>query len=65
MLNPPVRKGLFVGDRVVSIGLHSRVHGVGKIAAIRKTNGVSLATVKFPSGHLAEFTHLQLRKVAA
>ncbi len=68
MLNPrPVRNanGLSVGDRVVAIGLISRVHGVGKIAAIRTFKGVDLAAVKFASSHTAEFTVLQLRKVAA
>lgn len=62
---PPTRLGLYVGDRVVSIGLHSRVHGVGKIAAIRKVKGIKLAAVKFASGHADEFTELQLRKVSA
>ncbi len=69
-LNPrPVRNastnGLSVGDRVVAIGLISKIHGVGTIAAIRPDSGIDLAAVKFDSGHSAEFTELQLRKVAA
>jgi hypothetical protein len=35
------------------------MHGIGKIAAIRD----KLIAVKFESGHVAEFTELQLRKV--
>lgn len=73
MLKPrPVRaatstptNALSVGDRVVAIGLISRVHGIGKIAAIRTFKGVDLAAVKFASGHSDEFTELQLRKVSA
>jgi len=67
-LNPrPIRNGhnLFVGDRVVAIGLYSKVHGTGKIAAIRQVKGINLAAVKFDSGHVAEFTELQLRRKAA
>lgn len=52
---------LNVGDRVVAIGLISRVHGIGKIAAIRQ----GLVAVKFASGHVDEYTELQLRKVSA
>ena len=64
MLNPrPVREGLFVGDRVVAIGLYIRVHGIGTIAAIRSVQDIKLAAVKFESSHAAEFTELQLRKV--
>lgn len=56
---------MIVGDRVIAIGLYSRVHGLGKIAAIRSIKGVNLAAVKFDSGHTDEFTELQLRKVSA
>ncbi len=72
MLNPrPVRHvklnthdGLSVGDRVVAIGLCSRVHGIGTIAAIRTVSNIKLAAVKFESSYAAEFTELQLRKVS-
>lgn len=59
------RTGLNVGDHVVAIGICSKVHGIGKIAAIRTFKGVDLAAVKFASGHSDEFTELQLRKVAS
>jgi hypothetical protein len=63
---PPVRTiteilapNLSAGDHVIAIGLYSRMHGIGKIAAIRD----KLIAVKFESGHTNEFTELQLRKV--
>ena len=69
MLNPqPVRLNthdvLTVGDRVVPIGIDSRRHGIGTIAAIRVVRDIKLAAVKFESSHKAEFTELQLRKVS-
>jgi hypothetical protein len=49
---------LKAGDRVIAIGLYSKLHGIGKIAAIRG----KLIAVKFASGHVSEFTEYQLRK---
>jgi len=71
MLNPPsvrhvkttLDTDLKAGDRVIAIGLYSRMHGIGKIAAMRRIKGINLAAVKFESGHVDEFTELQLRKV--
>lgn len=78
MLNPPPTRpitgtttitemladpSLKVGDRVVTRGYVSKIHGIGEIVNVRSVGGINLFAVIFASSHTNEYTELQLRKV--